>query len=111
VRGVAPKQAKQKAQQVLEEVGLEARLYHKVYTLSGGERQRTAIARALVSEPACVLADEPTGNLDKQTAEQVYATMLRLNRAKQTSLIVATHDRDLAAQMDRVLYIESGRIG
>jgi lipoprotein-releasing system ATP-binding protein len=108
--GVSVDAAQQRAAYLLDQVGLSSRAQHKPAKLSGGERQRVAIARALANTPACVLMDEPTGNLDPHTAEDVEHYLLKLNQEQGVAQIVVTHDHDLAKRMDRVLELKEGRL-
>ena len=110
IRGILPEEAEAKAVDLLGKVGLAQRLTHRPAKLSGGERQRAAVARALIHRPAVVLADEPTGNLDTHTGEQVYQLMLELNREMGTALVLVTHDMKMAERAQRVLHLQDGRL-
>ena len=110
IRRTAVAEARDRACEILERVGLGDRLSHRPYQLSGGERQRAAVARALVTEPKIILADEPTGNLDGQNAEGVFELMLELNRERATCLVVVTHDMRLAHRMERIFEIQAGHL-
>lgn len=110
IRGTAKDIANRQASEMLGKVGLAERLEHRPAELSGGERQRAAIARAMVTRPQCIMADEPTGNLDRHTANAVLEQFVSLNRESGTSLIIVTHDMALAGQMDRVLSLLDGRL-
>lgn len=108
--GAGRHQARQEAAEMLTRVGLQQRMTHKPSELSGGERQRAAIARAMVNRPVCLLADEPTGNLDSHTADQVFELMLSVNQDSATALVMVTHDMQLAARFDRCLAMQDGQL-
>jgi len=110
IRGMRSADAAASANKILDKVGLSERIHHKPGELSGGERQRAALARALVGGPRVVLGDEPTGNLDERTADHVYGLLLELNRELETSLLLVTHDKRLAARMDQQLELHMGRL-
>ncbi len=108
IKGSTVEQSAQQAEKVLSDVGLSKRLHHKPSELSGGERQRAAIARALIHQPDCILADEPTGNLDRKNAEQAIDLIINLNKDYRTALVIVTHDLKIAERMDKVYTLEDG---
>ena len=108
--GMSVVEAHQQSEDILDQVGLAARMLHKPSQLSGGERQRVAIARALVHRPQCVFADEPTGNLDHATAQKIFELMLDLNKKFKTALVIVTHDSQLSERMDKVMALQVGRL-
>lgn len=110
IGGTNPKQAEQQAGELLNKVGLGHRLIYKPSELSGGERQRAALARALITQPDCLLADEPTGNLDHRTAQAMFNLILQLNESLGTALVIVTHDNQLASQMDKALTLIDGKL-
>lgn len=110
IGGQTSKSAQEQSRELLEKVGLGHRLQHKPSELSGGERQRAALARALITEPACLLADEPTGNLDHRTAQAIFDLILQLNEDLGTALVIVTHDTELAGKMDRVMTLMDGAL-
>jgi len=110
IKGGSVDDAKQKADKVLNDVGLTKRTHHKPGELSGGERQRAAIARALIHQPDCIFADEPTGNLDRKNAEQAIDLIINLNKEYHTSLVIVTHDLSIAERMDTVYTLEDGKL-
>jgi len=110
LRGISQREAQSQAKSMLENVGLEHRIAHKPGEMSGGERQRAAVARALVTSPNCLLADEPTGNLDRKTAEKVYQMMLELNKRQNIAFVIVTHDEQLAHRMEHVYLLEDGEL-
>lgn len=109
IGGISPNQAQQQAEELLIKVGLGHRLSHKPSELSGGERQRAALARALITQPDCLLADEPTGNLDHRTAQAIFDLILELNESLGTALVIVTHDNELASRMDKTFTLLDGK--
>lgn len=110
IRDETPEVSQPKAAKILELVGLKNRLHHKIGELSGGERQRVAIARALITDPLCVLADEPTGNLDPRNAEKVLELFFELQKIRQTSVVMVTHDMNIAKHAQRILTLKEGKL-